>query len=210
MVLFKYILNGNRLRTAAIIAAAVVFPSIAFAAPATVSSAVNLRAGPGANYARIATLPAGSRVDAGACRAGWCRVGDGGWISLRYISFNTYRPAYMPRPSTTVIIDSSRYDDRFPPFGWGPRWRPGWDGPDWGPGPRRPHGWRPDRPHGWGPDRPPRWPHRGPGRPPYWGPGPVIGPQWGGNGRNPGGSGGGLGNHGGNRHGGSRASHAGR
>lgn len=207
MYLFKSILKNNRVQAAAIFAAAVAFPTIAFAAPAVVSASVNLRAGPGANYARIATLPAGSRVDAGSCRAGWCRVGGGGWISARYLSFNAYRPAYVPQSSTTVIIDATGDDDWTPPFGWGPRWQPGWGGPGWWPGPRRPHGW--------GPDRPPRWPHRGPGRP-YWGPGPVIGPQWGNHGGGPrwpggrGGPGGGFGNLGWHHPDSLRALHAGR
>ena len=76
--------------TTAIAAAAfcvAVAPS-ALAAPGVAKGSVNLRAGPGTNYARIATIPAGARVNVLRCPR-WCEVvygGRRGWASAAYIA----------------------------------------------------------------------------------------------------------------------------
>jgi len=44
------------------VAVAVAVPALAFAASGTVTANVNVRSGPGANYARLAALPAGVSV----------------------------------------------------------------------------------------------------------------------------------------------------
>jgi SH3 domain-containing protein len=53
---------------------------------AATATALSLREGPGTNYYRIATIPAGERVDIKGCRGGWCAlIWDGyrGYASQR-------------------------------------------------------------------------------------------------------------------------------
>lgn len=60
----------------------------AVAAPGVAKGSVNLRAGPGTNYARIATIPSGAPVTVLRC-ARWCEVvfaGRQGWASAAYIA----------------------------------------------------------------------------------------------------------------------------
>lgn len=64
----------------------------AAAAPATVESGLNLRSGPGTEYAVIDTMPAGARVDVGGCTGGWCQVsfnGEQGYASRAYLDLQT-------------------------------------------------------------------------------------------------------------------------
>ena len=61
---------------------------VANAAPGVAKGSVNLRTGPGANYARIATIPAGAPVNILRCGR-WCEVvyaGRKGWASASYIA----------------------------------------------------------------------------------------------------------------------------
>jgi hypothetical protein len=67
----------------------------AAAAPAVVESDVNLRAGPGPDYAVIATLPAGATVNVMGCEASWCRVsfaGTSGFASRGYLDVAAAAP----------------------------------------------------------------------------------------------------------------------
>jgi uncharacterized protein YraI len=60
----------------------------AFAEPAVVGSKVNLRAGPGAAFAVIATIPSGAKLEVQKCTAKWCRVTFGrdvGYVSRSLI-----------------------------------------------------------------------------------------------------------------------------
>jgi len=76
---------------ATIIAAGALFlaaTGIAAAAPGVATGNVNLRTGPGTGYARIATIPAGARVEILRCPR-WCEVvhaGRRGWVSASYIA----------------------------------------------------------------------------------------------------------------------------
>ncbi len=195
MRIFKKILESNYLLGAAAACAAFVIPVAAFAAPALVSSAVNVRSGPGIGYARVAALPAWTRVDAGPCRSGWCAVRKGrgrGFVPTRYIRFAT--AGYAIRPTTAVIVGDSGYDNGWGAYslglmtGWAAGgWGNGYGGGYWGGGPNYyngcagnfcqshfspgwRHGWR----HGW---------HKGWN--PRWGVGPQLrpgwNPRWGGN-----------------------------
>jgi uncharacterized protein YraI len=60
----------------------------AAAGPAVVLDYLNLRLGPGYDYAVIAVIPAGWPVDAGGCAAGWCQVtvrGIAGYVDANYL-----------------------------------------------------------------------------------------------------------------------------
>lgn len=73
--------------TAVVCAAAVVFlPAVASAAPATATSGVNVRSGPGTSYQVIGGLSSGQRVDVQGCRSGWCYInGPTGYVSASYL-----------------------------------------------------------------------------------------------------------------------------
>lgn len=144
MLSFRDIFTGNHGIRAAVLAAGLLVPAVASAAPAMVSSTINVRSGPGAGYARLVTLPAWTAVDAGPCRAGWCQVrkgGNSGWVSARYIRFGArgyavrsapayvsgYAPVYAPAYAPTYAND-----------GWGPGFglgvATGWATSNWGGG----------------------------------------------------------------------------
>ena len=184
MFLFKNVLVKRRVVGMAIVAATLFTPAIASAATAYVSASVNVRSGPGANYGRLATLPAGITVNAGSCRNGWCQIYNGnsvGFVSARYVRFGSYNGAYAAPSNTTVIVSNDGYDNGWAPgfglglgLGWasgGGYWGPGWGGPGWRGGPNYVNGCigrncqsnRGGGRNGWNP----RWGH---------------GPQWGGRG----------------------------
>lgn len=71
--------------------AVVVFLPAAQAAPGTVTSNVNVRQGPGTNYAVVGTVQRGQQVDVQQCQGSWCYVvkqGPDGWVSANYLSAN--------------------------------------------------------------------------------------------------------------------------
>ncbi len=62
------------------------------AAPAVAKSAVNVRSGPGTNFAKIDVLYAGEEVTITQCQGGWCYVkhpGPDGWVSKNYLAPKT-------------------------------------------------------------------------------------------------------------------------
>lgn len=72
--------------------AVVVFLPAAQAAPGTVTSNVNVRSGPGTNYAVVDTARRGQQVDVQQCQGSWCYVakpGPDGWVSANYLSANS-------------------------------------------------------------------------------------------------------------------------
>ncbi len=76
----------------------------AHGAPGVAKGSVNLRAGPGTNYARIATIPAGARVNVLRCGR-WCEViyaGRKGWASAAYIARGA-----VPRGGYVILPDPS-------------------------------------------------------------------------------------------------------
>ena len=97
---------------------------VAEAATGFATGSVNLRMGPGAGYARIATIPAGAPVEVFRCTS-WCQVafaGRRGWVSSRYISTDyAAGPDYWddeewyPSPRVGVGIHlGDGYYDRWP------------------------------------------------------------------------------------------------
>jgi uncharacterized protein YraI len=66
--------------------ALIITAGTASAFDARTATALSLRDGPGTGYPRIATMPAGARVDVVGCRGGWCAVkwgGHAGYASQR-------------------------------------------------------------------------------------------------------------------------------
>ena len=71
------------------VAAVVVFLPAAQAAPGTVTTNVNVRSGPGTNYAVVDVVRAGTRVDVQRCQGSWCyiaKAGPDGWVSASYLT----------------------------------------------------------------------------------------------------------------------------
>jgi uncharacterized protein YraI len=80
-----------KLLKAAALAFACMGATAAVAAPALVTTNLNVRTGPGTNYGSIGSLPNGAIVDVVGCTSGysWCRVnyrGLDGWASSRYLA----------------------------------------------------------------------------------------------------------------------------
>lgn len=76
-------------------AAVIVAPTAASAAPAMVTGHVNVRVGPGVNYAVVDTLRYGAVVDVRQCKAKWCFVrhaGRDGWVSRSYLAHAVKHP----------------------------------------------------------------------------------------------------------------------
>ena len=78
--------------TAAIAAVTLISTTAGFAAPASATSSVNVRTGPGTGYAKVGALSAGEVVDVKQCQGSWCFVdrnsGTDGWVSKNYLSAN--------------------------------------------------------------------------------------------------------------------------
>lgn len=74
---------------------------------ATTAVSLTLREGPGTEYARIAVVPAGARVDVRGCRGGWCGLiwnGNRGYVVQRGLLLAS---AHVLEPETWPI---------FPPY----------------------------------------------------------------------------------------------
>lgn len=88
---------------AATVSFVIMLAQAADAAPGVAKGNVNLRAGPGTNYARITTIPAGAPVKVLRCGR-WCEVvyaGRKGWASAAYIARGAVPRGYviLPDPS---------------------------------------------------------------------------------------------------------------
>jgi hypothetical protein len=60
-----------------------------FAVDAVATGGVNVRSGPGTQYAVVDQLYRGENVDVSRCTGGWCRVshsGPDGWVSANYLA----------------------------------------------------------------------------------------------------------------------------
>lgn len=122
---------------------------------ATVTSSVNLRAGPGSKYQSLGVVPAGDMVTVYSCQSGfaWCSVahrGKRGYLAGRYLAYAGQGQYYGdPFDSVGLYLGLPIFWDDYPIY------RPPGDRP---PG-YRPPGTRPpgDRPPNWRPpgDRPP-------------------------------------------------------
>lgn len=81
--------------------AAVVFLPAAYAAPGTITSNVNVRSGPGTNYAVVDTVRRGTQVDVQQCQGSWCYIaksGPDGWVSSTYLTAAGGSPVNPQQP----------------------------------------------------------------------------------------------------------------
>ena len=91
------------------IAAALLTPTAALAAPGIVTTTVSLRAGPGEGFPTVDRIPGGAGVNIHGCLRGtaWCDVSssdDRGWVSSQYLEY-LYRNRYVYLPDYVDEID---------------------------------------------------------------------------------------------------------
>jgi uncharacterized protein YraI len=94
---------------AAFLAAMLLTPAAALAAPGVVTVSVGMRAGPGTDFPMVDRIPGGSRVDIHGCLKGgaWCDVSwsdDRGWVSSQYLEY-LYRNHYVYLPDYVDEVD---------------------------------------------------------------------------------------------------------
>jgi uncharacterized protein YraI len=91
------------------VAAALLTPTAAFAAPGVVTASVGMRAGPGPGFPMVERIPGGSHVNIHGCLKGdaWCDVSwsnDRGWVSSEYLEY-LYHDRYVYLPDYVDVID---------------------------------------------------------------------------------------------------------
>jgi uncharacterized protein YraI len=144
----------------------------AAAAPAVVSTDLNMRSGPGTQYGVIGTIPGGATVDVDGCTGSWCAVnfnGRSGYASASYLQGGAsvgggavaVVPGYVDEPYDDYYDYGYSYGPSIGVYA-GPRYRYGWRGGNWRG--RHHSGWA-GRP-GWNGPRTGNWQ----GRPGYQGP----------------------------------------
>jgi uncharacterized protein YraI len=93
----------------ALVAALLLAPTAALAAPGIVTVSTGLRAGPGSGFPVVDRIPEGARVNIHGCLRGnaWCDVSfsdDRGWVSSQYLEY-LYRNHYVYLPDYVDEID---------------------------------------------------------------------------------------------------------
>ena len=91
------------------VAAMLLTPTAALAAPGIVTESVGIRAGPGPGFPMVDRIPGGAHVNIHGCLSGdaWCDVswsGDRGWVSSQYLEY-LYRNRYVYLPDYVDVID---------------------------------------------------------------------------------------------------------
>ncbi|MCK1420855.1 SH3 domain-containing protein [Bradyrhizobium sp. 180] len=92
-----------------LLAALLLAPTAALAAPGIVTVSTGLRAGPGTGFPLVDRIPGGARVNIHGCLRGnaWCDVSfsdDRGWVSSQYLEY-LYRNHYVYLPDYVEEID---------------------------------------------------------------------------------------------------------
>ncbi|MGY4460006.1 SH3 domain-containing protein [Bradyrhizobium sp. LB13.1] len=92
-----------------LLAALLLAPTAALAAPGMVTVSTGLRAGPGSGFPLVDRIPEGARVNIHGCLRGnaWCDVSfsdDRGWVSSQYLEY-LYRNHYVYLPDYVDEID---------------------------------------------------------------------------------------------------------
>jgi uncharacterized protein YraI len=107
------------------LAAGATLATLGAAHAATVTSDLNLRAGPGTDYPVIEAMPAGAHVNIRNCTGSWCRLsynGETGWASSSYLagggrSTTVYRTRTYTEPSVEYVEPGYAYA---PVYDYGP------------------------------------------------------------------------------------------
>lgn len=91
------------------VAAVLLAPTAALAAPGIVTVSASMRAGPGPGFPMVDRIPARARINIHGCLRGdaWCDVswsGDRGWVSSEYLEY-LYRSHYVYLPDYVGVID---------------------------------------------------------------------------------------------------------
>ncbi len=91
------------------VAALLLTPAAALAAPGIVTTSVGMKAGPGSGFPTVDRIPGGAHVDIHGCLKGdaWCDVswsGDRGWVSSQNLQY-LYRDRYVYLPDYVDVID---------------------------------------------------------------------------------------------------------
>src|SRR5438477_3680163 len=91
------------------VAAILLTPTAALAAPGIVTTSVGMRAGPGPGFPMVDRIPGGAHVNIHGCIRGdaWCDVSwseDRGWVSSQYLEY-LYRNRYVYLPDYVGEID---------------------------------------------------------------------------------------------------------
>ncbi|WP_027556050.1 SH3 domain-containing protein [Bradyrhizobium sp. Cp5.3] len=92
-----------------LLAALLLAPTAALAAPGIITVSTGLRAGPGSGFPLVDRVPGGARVNIHGCLRGnaWCDVSfsdDRGWVSSQYLEY-LYRNHYVYLPDFADEID---------------------------------------------------------------------------------------------------------
>ncbi len=99
----------------------------AMAAPAVVTTDLNVRAGQGTNHPIVGVLPEGSVVETRGCGDGWCFIPQlGGYASASYLS-PAGRGAVRVERAPRVIERYERYEPYAGPMASDPVWRDRYD-----------------------------------------------------------------------------------
>jgi uncharacterized protein YraI len=96
-----------------LVAALLLAPTAALAAPGIVTVSTGLRAGPGSGFPLVDRIPEGTRVNIHGCLRGnaWCDVSfsdDRGWVSSQYLEYlyrnhYVYLPDYVDEVNVPVV-----------------------------------------------------------------------------------------------------------
>ena len=118
----------RHLMIAGVFAAVLAAPAVASAATGHTTGSVSLRAGPGVQYARVAVIPAGARIEVYGCSR-WCTVSyqaHRGWVSAKYVAMGGFyrQPSMLFRPPPPPFGYHVRpwWDDRYDAWYDGQRW----------------------------------------------------------------------------------------
>jgi uncharacterized protein YraI len=92
-----------------LVAALLLTPAAALAAPGVVTTSVSMRAGPGTGFPMVNRVPSGARVNIHGCIRGdaWCDVSwtdSRGWVSSRYLEY-LYRHHFVYLPDYVDVVD---------------------------------------------------------------------------------------------------------
>ncbi|MGA0532155.1 SH3 domain-containing protein [Hansschlegelia sp. KR7-227] len=94
-----------RLKTLLATGALLASTGAALAATATATADLNVRSGPGTNYAVVDTMPAGETVNVIGCSSGWCEISMGGGSGFASASYLDIGGGPVIERSRVIIED---------------------------------------------------------------------------------------------------------